>query len=427
MFGKTKKINELENEIKKLKQDITSKEKEISVINTFQDTFPIAFFTIDPNRKIIRYNDEFIKLTEFSQQEIDNSKGAGLILWPIDPSNCQVCKLAGKFIQEESSGTGDANITTKTGEIVPVYVYVIPISENGTIIRTYILLRDKRRELADRQEYMKNESAPIIEMLSNIVNGKIDDSIKIDDKSELKLLEEPVNNIRSNFQNITTQITSSTNDIIQMTNQSSSGLEETTLTINNLTNQITENTKEINSMSSYTTDVINSLKSEESLANGTVKSMDDITEQVDLINNAISIIDQIAFQTNILSLNAAVEAATAGEAGKGFAVVAQEVRNLATRSAEAAKEIKDIVSNATSKATDGKNISEQMITGFKLLNENMIKMSEAIQRVNKSSTEQQESMNNINIAINNLSKDIQNNANTANSSKSDIFKILHIE
>ncbi|RBQ25708.1 methyl-accepting chemotaxis protein, partial [Arcobacter sp. CECT 9188] len=81
-------------------------------------------------------------------------------------------------------------------------------------------------------------------------------------------------------------------------------------------------------------------------------AMDEINTQVNLVNEAISIIDQIAFQTNILSLNAAVEAATAGEAGKGFAVVAQEVRNLAARSAEAAKEIKDIVEKATIKANE---------------------------------------------------------------------------
>ena len=71
---------------------------------------------------------------------------------------------------------------------------------------------------------------------------------------------------------------------------------------------------------------------------------------------SITIIDQIAFQTNILSLNAAVEAATAGEAGKGFAVVAQEVRNLASRSAEAAREIKSLVENATEKTNNGKKL-----------------------------------------------------------------------
>ena len=101
------------------------------------------------------------------------------------------------------------------------------------------------------------------------------------------------------------------------------------------------------------------------------ESMEEINEQTSSIADAITVIDQIAFQTNILSLNAAVEAATAGEAGKGFAVVAQEVRNLASRSAEAAREIKALVENANSKADEGKQIANKMITGYSKLNENI--------------------------------------------------------
>ena len=106
-------------------------------------------------------------------------------------------------------------------------------------------------------------------------------------------------------------------------------------------------------MAKYSNSVTVSASQGEKLANQTTVAMDEINAQVNLITEAISVIDQIAFQTNILSLNAAVEAATAGEAGLGFAVVAQEVRNLASRSAEAAKEIKTIVENATKKANDG--------------------------------------------------------------------------
>ncbi len=102
----------------------------------------------------------------------------------------------------------------------------------------------------------------------------------------------------------------------------------------------------------------------EKLAQETYCAMNQVSESTQAISEAISAIDAIAFQTNILSLNAAVEAATAGESGKGFAVVAQEVRNLASKSAEVAKKIKDLVELTQEKTDEGMQISESMRESF---------------------------------------------------------------
>ena len=163
-------------------------------------------------------------------------------------------------------------------------------------------------------------------------------------------------------------------------------------------------------MANFSNNVTKSASQGEKLASQTTIAMDEINVQVNLINDAISIIDQIAFQTNILSLNAAVEAATAGEAGRGFAVVAQEVRNLASRSAEAAKEIKTIVENATSKANQGKDIANHMINGYKELNENIQQTINLIQDIEMSSKEQLSGIEQINDAVNQLDQQTQQHA-----------------
>jgi methyl-accepting chemotaxis protein len=166
-------------------------------------------------------------------------------------------------------------------------------------------------------------------------------------------------------------------------------------------------------MALYAQNVTKSNNLGKELAYETSKSMEDINVQVNAITDAISIIDQIAFQTNILSLNAAVEAATAGEAGKGFAVVAAEVRNLASRSAEAANEIKSIVENATKKAQDGKAITNRMIDGYNELNESILATTKLIHDVTNASKEQESAIGQITTTINSLDHSTQQNASLA--------------
>ena len=193
-------------------------------------------------------------------------------------------------------------------------------------------------------------------------------------------------------------------------NEAAASLEETAAALEQITSNIRNNTNSIAQMSKLSSSVTSSAKDGEILANQTTLAMDEINTQVNLVNEAISVIDQIAFQTNILSLNAAVEAATAGEAGKGFAVVAQEVRNLANRSAEAANEIKSIVENATSKANEGKQIANSMIDGYKELNESINQTINLISDVEMSSKEQLLGIEQINDAVNQLDQQTQQNA-----------------
>ena len=200
-------------------------------------------------------------------------------------------------------------------------------------------------------------------------------------------------------------------------NQAAASLEETAAALEEITSTVISNSTNVVQMAKYSEQVSISAKKGQELARSTTTAMDDITNQVNLINEAISVIDQIAFQTNILSLNAAVEAATAGEAGRGFAVVAQEVRNLASRSAEAAREIKTIVENATNKANHGKSISYEMIQGYEELLENITKTTQTIEEIARASKEQEAGITQINDVVTGLDRQTQQNAQIASQTK----------
>ncbi|RWS45400.1 methyl-accepting chemotaxis protein, partial [Arcobacter suis] len=211
----------------------------------------------------------------------------------------------------------------------------------------------------------------------------------------------------------TQTLSGASNNLSTSSNQQAASLEETAAALEEITSTIQANTLATNKMSQLAQNVTVSARNGQDLANQTAKSMDEINKEVSSINEAIEVIDQIAFQTNILSLNAAVEAATAGEAGKGFAVVAAEVRNLANRSAEAAREIKNIVELASRKAKEGKNISDNMIEGYKELNENISNTILTINEVAGASKEQEKGIVQINDAINLLDQATQKNAQVA--------------
>jgi len=208
----------------------------------------------------------------------------------------------------------------------------------------------------------------------------------------------------------TSTLASTSQSLSTSSNGQAASLEETAAAIEEITSNIQSSGENVSKMSSIADELTSSATNGSDLANKTSSSMDEINDKVTAINEAIQIIDQIAFQTNILSLNAAVEAATAGEAGKGFAVVAQEVRNLAARSAEAANDIKSLVEDASAKSNEGKTVANDMISGYADLNEKITVTKNIIDGVATSSKELEIGMVQINDTMNSLDKVTQQNA-----------------
>jgi len=257
----------------------------------------------------------------------------------------------------------------------------------------------------DFTQTIQNDSGKVAKQLNEL--GELISSILTDNRKNGLILDNSANELLNNVEILN-----------KNSHDTAASLVKTVTELAEMTKNIRHNGKNISQMNNNANRLSLSSSEGESMANKTTLAMDEINEQVSSINDAISVIDQISFQTNILSLNAAVEAATAGEARKGFAVVAQEVRNLASRSAEAAKEIKDLVEKATKKTNDGKNIADNMIEGYNDLNSNIQQTIELISEVSNASKEQQVGIEHINDAINALEKQTQNNVSVANNAQS---------
>ena len=282
------------------------------------------------------------------------------------------------------------------------------------------------KEINGMIERMQSNLTILSESLVALSNAKYDYKIPhIDNLTGLiasllsgtKVTQSSMNEVMCLIENSNNELSSNSNELEKASKELSNSsniqaasLEETAAAIEEISATLTRSSQNAANMAKYAQNVTKSSDIGKELAYKTATSMDEINTQVHAINEAISVIDQIAFQTNILSLNAAVEAATAGEAGKGFAVVAAEVRNLASRSAEAAHEIKTIVSNATIKAKEGKEITSKMIEGYNDLNENIVVTTKLIADVTTASKEQQMAMSQINDTVNSLDQATQKNA-----------------
>jgi len=236
----------------------------------------------------------------------------------------------------------------------------------------------------------------------------------------LKNIQEKLSQNSKQLTSSSEQISSSSQSLAESASEQASNLEETSASMEEISSQ-TKTNKE----NSYY--VSNVMKNEAvpgfELVNGKMTEMsNNLQENVKISEDSIKIIntiDNIAFQTNLLALNAAVEAARAGESGKGFAVVAEEVRNLALKSAEAAKETSELIEASQTKINEATQLYQEVTNALNKNNEIIQKVMTLTNEVSYASQEQAQGIEQINIALSDLDKIVQQNASSAEESASE--------
>jgi len=233
----------------------------------------------------------------------------------------------------------------------------------------------------------------------------------------------PVNVMISSLREGSEQITSAAGEISTSSQTLASGateqassLEETSAALEEMasqTRQNADNASQVNSLASTTrADAENGNKTMVEM----ITAMGAINKSSEEISKIIKVIEEIAFQTNLLALNAAVEAARAGEHGKGFAVVAEEVRNLAQRSATAAKDTAALIEDAVKKAQDGGEMADRAGEVLKGIVQNIIRVTELVAQIASASNEQAQGVDQVNNAVTQMDQVTQSNAANAEES-----------
>ncbi|PPE65190.1 methyl-accepting chemotaxis protein [Caldimonas caldifontis] len=226
-------------------------------------------------------------------------------------------------------------------------------------------------------------------------------------------LERTVSEVRSSTENISTasgEIAQGNQDLSSRTEATASNLQQTASSMEQITGTVKQSAETARQANQLVQAAAQSASQGGEIVHQVVDNMAQISESSRKIADIIGVIDGIAFQTNILALNAAVEAARAGEQGRGFAVVAGEVRNLAQRSAQAAREIKSLITASVERVEGGTELVERAGAAMSEIVASVRRVSDMMGEITASATEQSEGIAQVNVAVTQLDQMTQQNA-----------------
>jgi methyl-accepting chemotaxis protein len=290
------------------------------------------------------------------------------------------------------------------------------LSEKERIARE----KQKAKEAADTQFAVDNLADALSRLSDGDVTYRISqpfvdhlDVVRANFNASAEKLQSALSRVAENARGIdagANEIRAAADDLAKRTEQQAASVEETAAALEQITTTVKDSTKRAQEAGQLVSKARNGAEQSGDVVRKAVIAMEQIEKSSSEISNIISVIDEIAFQTNLLALNAGVEAARAGEAGKGFAVVAQEVRELAQRSANAAKDIKALITTSNGQVQQGVQLVGETGRALETIVAEVQEINRHVVAIVDGAQEQSSGLQQINTAVNQMDQDTQKNA-----------------